>query len=143
MTSEVLPAIRRTGGYIPAKDLRTGERLSDTQIVRQAERILLQTIGGSNRIADGCVTSSDIAKSIGMNVKDFYRLLVKDGVIAWKGGRYTLTARYDGMGLAQVRNFHYFALDGKKKERTYLVWTREGADFARQTAEMLNQSLFV
>ena len=36
-------------------------------------------------------------------------------------------------GFAQDRSFHYYALDGEKKERKYLVWTPEGMEFIRTT----------
>jgi len=32
---------------------------------------------------------------------------------------------------AQERSFHYYALDGEKKERKYLVWTPSGMEFIR------------
>jgi hypothetical protein len=46
---------------------------------------------------------------------------------------YSLTADYEQSGLAQDRSFHYYALDGEKKERKYLVWTAEGVEFIRAT----------
>ena len=35
---------------------------------------------------------------------------------------------YEGLGLTQDRLFIYYSKDGKKKERTYLVWTQKGAE---------------
>ncbi len=136
VTSEVLPQIRRTGGYIPTRDLNTGEPLTEAQIVRCAEHIMLNTISSVNKIADGCVTTSEIAKSLGVDVKDINRQLVKYGVLYWNGSRYKLDEDYAGIGLTQDRNFHYFALDGTKKERSYLVWTTVGVEFVRNV--MLN-----
>ncbi len=138
VTSSVLPAIRKTGGYIPTHDAQTGARLSDTQIVRQAEQIMLKTIAHSNQIADGCVTSKEIAKSLGLSVKDFNRVLTREGVVFWNGSRYKLTQNYADRGLAQDRYFHYYALDGEKRERSYLVWTPLGTDFVRNLVENLN-----
>ena len=34
----------------------------------------------------------------------------------------------EGLGLTQDRLFIYYSKDGKKKERTYLVWTPKGAE---------------
>ena len=53
------------------------------------------------------------------------------GVQFWNGGRYKLTAEYRDCGLAKDRAFHYYSLEGEKKQRYYLVWTREGADYIR------------
>lgn len=132
VTSEVLPQIRRTGGYIPTKDSRTGEALSETQIIQVAEDIMLKTISRQNAPADGCLSATDIAKMLDYEVKDLYLLLDAAGIIQWKAGRYRLTAAYADQGLAQDRNFHYFSLDGTKKYRPYLVWTAAGVDFIKE-----------
>lgn len=135
VTSEVLPQIRRTGGYIPTKDAITGERLSDQQIIRQAEQIMRKTIENDNMIADGCITASEMAKAFGVEVKELNKMLVEEGVIFWNGSRYKIHKDYADMGLAQDRSFHYYALDGEKKQRSYLVWTPTGMDFVRQMIE--------
>lgn len=132
VTSEVLPQIRRTGGYIPTRNARTGEKLSESQIIQVAEDIMLKTISKQNAPADGCLSSTDIAKMLGYEVKDLYLLLDAAGIIQWKAGRYRLTAAYTDQGLAQDRNFHYFSLDGTKKYRPYLVWTAAGVDFIKE-----------
>ena len=50
VTSEVLPQIRRTGGYIPTTD-GAGQRLSDEQIVERAFSILGRTLGMNEKFA--------------------------------------------------------------------------------------------
>ncbi len=136
VTNEVLPAIRKTGGYIPTRDLNTGEQLTEAQIVKQAERIMLNTISSVNQIADDCITTKAIAESLGTTVKDINRQLVKYGVLFKRDGRYHLDNDLAGAGLTKERSFHYFSLDGIKKERTYLVWTKVGAEFVKNV--MLN-----
>ena len=37
-----------------------------------------------------------------------------------------------GYRLRQDRAFHYYGLNGEKKQRLYLVWTPEGADFLQK-----------
>ncbi len=44
VTSEVLPQIRQTGGYIPTKDAE-GRRLSDKEIMDRADAIMELTLG--------------------------------------------------------------------------------------------------
>ena len=132
VTSEVLPQIRRTGGYIPTRNARTGKPLTDTEIISTAEQIMLKTISKQNAPADGCLSATDIAKMLGYEVKDLYLLLDAAGIIQWKAGRYRLTAAYADQGLAQDRNFHYFSLDGTKKYRPYLVWTAAGVEFIKE-----------
>ena len=137
VTGEVLPQIRKTGGYIPTRNLRTGEALTDEDIMNEAERIVTRTLVSRNQHADGCITTTDIAKAIGMETHDLNSLLIDKGVQAWRRGQFRLTPQYDGRGLAQDRLFVYYAKDGKHKERTYLVWTQKGADFIR---EMLHKN---
>lgn len=132
VTSEVLPQIRRTGGYIPTKDSRTGEALSETQIIKVAENIMQKTIAQENRIADGCFSATEVAKTLELEVKEMNLMLVSAGVIFWNGSRYKLCQKYAERGLAQDRNFHYYGLGGVKKQRPYLVWTAEGVDFIKE-----------
>ena len=48
VTSEVLPQIRQTGGYIPTRNMRTGERLSEGEVLYLAQNILQRTIAQKN-----------------------------------------------------------------------------------------------
>ena len=132
VTSEVLPQIRKTGGYIPIRNMRTGEMLTEEDIMQEAERIVTRTLTNCNQHADGCITASDIAKAIGLETKDLNAFLTDKGIQAWKRGQFRLTPNYEGRGLAQNRLFIYYSKNGKKKERTYLVWTQKGADFIRE-----------
>ena len=132
VTSEVLPQIRKTGGYIPTKDSRTGKPLSDAEIIQTAENILQKTISAENRPADRCFTASEVAKSLELDVKDLNLMLVSAGIIFWNGSRYRLCEKYADKGLAQDRNFHYYGLGGTKKQRPYLVWTAEGLEFIKR-----------
>ena len=40
---------------------------------------------------------------------------------------------YAEMCLSQDRAFHYYGLNGEKKQRLYLVWTPEGAEFIKDS----------
>lgn len=132
VTSEVLPQIRRTGGYIPTKDSRTGEALSETQIIKVAENIMQKTISKENLPADGCFSATEVAKTLELEVKELNLMLVNMGVIFWNGSRYKVCQQYAGQGLAQDRNFHYYGLGGVKKQRPYLVWTADGVNFIKE-----------
>ena len=57
--------------------------------------------------------------------------LVDHGIQYWNGGHYKLKDAYKDSGYAQYRNFHYYGLDGEKKERSYLVWTALGMEMMR------------
>ena len=129
VTNEVLPQIAHTGGYIPTRNMRTGEKLTDGEVMEVANRIMQRTISRHNLPADDCVTTSEIAKTLGMTTKDLNLHLVAIGVQFWNGSRYKLKGDYEPLGYACERLFHYYALDGEKKERTYMVWTPTGVEF--------------
>ena len=102
--------------------------ITDQDVMHEAEMIIGRTLVSFNQNADGCITASDIAKAIGMEVKDLNSFLTDKKIQQWKRGQYRLTPEYEGLGLAQDRLFVYYSKDGKQKERTYLVWTQKGAE---------------
>ena len=109
--------------------------VTDEDVMNEAQRIIGRTIVSFNKHADGCITASDIAEAIGMEVKDLNSFLTDKKVQKWQRGQYRLTPEYEGLGLAQDRLFIYYSKDGKQKERTYLVWTTKGA-------EMIDKMIF-
>ena len=118
---------QQLGVKIPEQKLLVGKQ----EILREGDEIRRQQIAGENRPADGCLTVSEIAQALDMTVKELNKRLVEEQVQFWNGGRYKLTEAYRESGFAQDRSFHYYALDGEKKERKYLVWTPEGMEFIR------------
>ena len=112
--------------------------VSDEDVMQEAERIVAHTLVSCNQHADGCITASDIAKTMGMDVKDLNSFLTDKGIQAWKRGQFRLTPNYEGRGLAQDRLFIYYSKDGKQKVRHYLVWTQKGADFINEEIKRKN-----
>ncbi len=102
--------------------------VTEKDIVNEAQRIIGREIVSFNQNADGCITASDIADALGMEVNDLNSFLTDKKVQKWKRGQYRLTPEYEGLGLAKDRLFIYYSKDGKQKERTYLVWTTKGAE---------------
>ena len=105
--------------------------VTEREIMRKSDEIRRQLIESANRPADGCLTVRDIALMLGTTVKALNKALVAEGVQYWNGGRYKLAPKYAEQGLAQDRCFHYYGLDGEKKERAYLVWTPIGMEFIK------------
>ncbi len=132
VTNEVLPQIRRTGGYIPIRNTRTGEVLTADEVLARANRILQRTIECKNLPADGCITTTDIAKTLDMETKDLNSFLTDVGVLKWKRGQFRLTPTYEGQGLAMDRLFIYYSKDGKEKRRNCLVWTPKGVEWIKK-----------
>ena len=131
VTAEVLPQIRQTGGYIPTTNPRTGEVLTESEMVEAANKIVARTIARSNLPADDCLTATQVAESLDVDVKQLNHFLVDKGVMYWSYGRYKLTAKYADSGYAEQRKFHYHALNGARKQRPYLVWTKQGKEFIK------------
>ena len=109
--------------------------MTEQDVMHEAEQIIGRTLVSFNQNADGCITASDIAEALGMEVKDLNSFLTDKKVQKWQRGQYRLTPEYEGLGLAQDRLFIYYSKDGKQKERTYLVWTTKGA-------EMIDKMIF-
>ena len=131
VTSEVLPQIRQTGGYIPTRNPRTGEALTESEMVEAAIKIIARTISRANLPADDCFTASQVAESLDITANMLNHFLVDKGIQFWSGSRYKLKAKYADCGYAEVRMFHYYALNGDKKQRPYLVWTPQGKEFIK------------
>ncbi|MBR3067246.1 MAG: phage antirepressor KilAC domain-containing protein [Prevotella sp.] len=137
VTSEVLPQIRQTGGYIPTRNARTGEELTEGEIIQRANGIMQRTIARRNLPADDCLTTTDIARGLGMDVKELNHLLVDKGIIRWTGGRFRMMPQYSELGYDESRLFCYRSKEGEAKERTYLVWTPRGKTFIEGIVDRL------
>ena len=128
VTSEVLPQIRMTGGYIPTKDAQ-GRQLSDEDIVERAYDIIGNTIRMVNSSNEDCLTATQVAALWGMDVMSFNNLLRSMGIQHRKGGRWQLCEELQEKGLTEVRYFYCFSLKGKQRKTRYMVWTPKGVDF--------------
>ena len=118
---------QQLGVKVPEQKLLVTEQ----EIVRKSDEIRRTQISNENADADGCYTTSQIAEMMQMTTKELNKRLVEENLQFWNGGRYKLTETYQQSGFAQDRSFHYYALDGEKKERKYLVWTSTGMEFIR------------
>ena len=147
VTSEVLPQIRKTGGYIPLKD-QEGRELSDLEIMCRAMIIMKKSIEQKEQlIADlqpkadyvdevldsvDCLTMTQVAKGVGMTVHDLTTRLLQDGIIYEQSGQYMLYAPYARRGLATCRTHTHRDLFGTVHTHTYLVWTEKGKKFINE-----------
>ena len=131
VTAEVLPQIRQTGGYIPTRNPHTGVALTDSEMVEAANKIVARTISRANLPADDCFTASQVAESLDITANMLNHFLVDKGIQFWNGSRYKLKAQYAECGYTEERMFHYYALNGDKKQRPYMVWTPQGKEFIK------------
>ena len=105
--------------------------VTEREILKKGDEIRKEQIEKENAPADGCFTISEIAEMLKTTVKILNMFLVKQDIQFRRDGRYYLTPKYEGSGFGKERAFHYFSLEGEKKERLYLVWTPEGMEFIR------------
>ena len=112
--------------------------VTEREILKKGDEIRKEQIEKENAPADGCFTISEIAEMLKTTVKILNMFLVKQDIQFRRDGRYYLTPKYEGSGFGKERAFHYFSLEGEKKERIYLVWTPLGVEFIRHLYFMNN-----
>lgn len=128
VTSEVLPQIRQTGGYIPTKDVQ-GRELSAEEIIDRADTIIGRTIRLLNEEAKDTLTATQVAKTFNMSVCDFNAVLRDMGIQYRRNGRWNISDDLQGRDLVRLRTHVSYSLKGKKKVRTYMTWTLNGVRF--------------
>ena len=126
VTSEVLPQIRMTGGYIPIRNPRTGEMLSEEEIIECADEIVGRTLGLLNAEAEDTLTATQVAKTFNMSVFDFNAVLCDMGIQFRQGGRWNISADLADRDLVRFRTHVSYSLKGEKKVKTYMTWTLDG-----------------
>jgi len=136
VTSEVLPQIRRTGGYIPTKD-GEGRELSAEEILERAHAIIGRTLLMLNAPNDDCLTATEVARSWGMEARAFNELLETMGILYRRGGRWHLSEELQGQGLTEDRHYFSYSLHGQPRSTTYLVWTPKGIGYLNNHLHLL------
>ena len=128
VTSEVLPQIRRTGGYIPTHDAE-GNQLTDEQILHLADDIVARTLQMKNERMDDCLTATEVARLLGWDAKLLNEVLEDMGIQRRRGGRWVLADELSGLGLTEDRHFCCYSLRGKRRTNTYMTWTAKGVSY--------------
>lgn len=143
VTSEVLPAIRKHGGYLTDAKLQEALLNPDTiitlatQLKREKEARLMaeQRANELSTKADYCdvilankslVTITQIAKDYGMSGKAMNQLLHEKGVIYKQGSVWLLYAKYQGTGWTQSETKMITTRDGMEKAVLNTKWTQKG-----------------
>ena len=128
VTSEVLPQIRKTGGYIPTKD-SDGRQLSAKEIMERADNIVGHTLRMLNEDAEDTLTATQVAKTFNMTTLDFNAVLRDMGIQYRRGGRWNLSDDLEGRGYTAIRTHISYSLKGEKKIKTYMTWTMAGLHY--------------
>ena len=128
VTAEVLPQIRKTGGYIPTKD-SDGRQLSVDEILERADIIVGNSIHILNEPAEDTLTATQVAKTFNMTTLDFNAVLRDMGIQYRSGGRWNLSDDLQGRGYTAIRTHISYSLKGEKKIKTYMTWTMAGLHY--------------
>ena len=128
VTSEVLPQIRKTGGYIPTRDA-SGRELSGKEILERADVIVGRTLRLLNEPAEDTLTATQVAKTFNMTTLDFNAVLRDMGIQYRRHGRWNLSDDLQGRGYTAERTHVSYSLKGEKKIKVYMTWTMDGLRF--------------
>ena len=140
VTSEVLPSIRKQGGYMVARPDETDEEIlaRALQIMKAAIKSrdeviaeLLPRADYADEVLDSvsCITTTQLAKELGMTAQELNRRLCEMRIQYWQSGQYMLYADYARMGLAKSRTHKRVLKHGMVLTEMYLVWTERGREF--------------
>ena len=148
VTSEVLPAIRKDGGYIATKTDDTPEEImaralliakstidrleQDKKQLTQQNRVLTAKAEHLDNVmlCSQCYTMTQIAKELDMSVHELTNKLLEMRIIFRQSGQYMLYADLSRLGLAKNRTAEKDMKDGTVKAfHPYLVWTEKGRIF--------------
>ena len=143
VTSEVLPSIRKQGGYMIARPDESNEvilaralQIMQATLQRRDEQIakLQPRADYADHVLDSvsCFTTTQLAKELDMTAQELNRLLCEMHIQYWQSGQYLLYADYARQGYAKNRTHSHKSLNGDLHTHTYLVWTERGRDFIHQ-----------
>ena len=151
VTSEVLPTIRKNGGYIANQ-----ENISDEEYIARAlvlaerkinekEQILLQKeaeiremkpkVNYYDQILQNksTVTITSIAKDYGMSGIEMNQLLHEYGIQYKQSQQWFLYAPYQGKGYVQGKTHKFYHNDGTPGSQINTEWTQKGRKFIYDT----------
>lgn len=153
VTSEVLPAIRKHGGYLTPEKVEEAlltpdfliKLATELKVEREARKhaeleaaSAKQVIGELKPKADytdrilaskGTVPITAIAKDYGMSAAAFNRLLHGYGVIYRIGKQWFLYAKYQAKGYTHSKTFDFYHSDGRPDTKMQTEWTQKGRLF--------------
>ncbi len=132
VTSEVLPQIRKTGGYIPTHDA-DGRELTPDEVLERADDIIGATLQLKNEPTLDCLSATELVKTYNMDVTDFNAVLADLGIQRYRNGRWHLAPELEGRGLTDDRLYVYYSMRGDRRSKIYMVWTPAGVDYLRKT----------
>lgn len=155
VSEEVLPSIRKTGGYIPAKVDDTPEEImakallianktmevqkqriaaleEQKKMLEHENTVLAPKAAYTDEVlqSTSTYTHTQMAKELNFkSVTAFLQQAARDNILYKQSGMWMLYSRYAGKGYMKVRTTPYRCSDGTVKTNSISVWTEEGRSF--------------
>ena len=140
VTSEVLPSIRKTGGYNLPKDYPSALRaLADAEEQRLAlaaenerQRQVIADFEPMRQYLDtilesrGTMTTTQIAADYDLSAKALNRILHEEGIQHYVNGQWILYKKHMGQGYTKSHTFHFVHSDGRQDAKITTQWTQKG-----------------
>lgn len=151
ITSEVIPSIRKTGGYIMGQEemsdielLSRAVLVAQNQIAQRDSRIaeMEPVVDFAQRclLAEGAVTTTSIAKNYGLSATKLNQLLKGLGVQYKVGNQWVLYSQYQDCGYTETRRTPIQKKDGEVVLVSETLWTSKGIEFIDQMLQSVNIS---
>ena len=159
VTGEVLPAIRKSGGYMIEKEespeetmsralliaqdtmLRQKQRLDMLQAQNNLQSTQLQIVAPKVEYYDSVLQSSSvyvadqIAKELGMTAVSMNKKLCALGILMKRNSQWVLSAKHCNSGLTKTKTHQYTKTDGSVGTNCITVWTEKGRKFLFELKE--------
>ena len=140
VTSEVLPSIRKTGGYNLPKDYPSALRaLADTEEKRlallaenEAQRQVIADFEPVRQYVDtilhskGSLATSQIAADYGISARALNRILHEEGIQHKVNSQWILYREHMGKGWTDSRTIQFIHSDGRPDAKMMTYWTQKG-----------------
>lgn len=140
VTSEVLPSIRKTGGYaipqdypsalralaaaeeqrlaLAAENERQKQQLADFEPIRQYVDTILES--------KGTLAITQIAADYDISARRLNQILHDEGVQRNVNGQWILYRKHMGKGLTSSKTIHFVHADGRPDTKMQTQWTQKG-----------------
>ena len=144
---EVLPSIRKYGGYMAGQEVLTdAELLANAmlvanRVIEDRERQIKELMEENKELEEdanytrtilrnpGLVTTNQIAKDYGMSARTFNKLLHSMGIQYKQGKQWLLYSPYQSKGYTASKTYDFTHKDGRKDVGMLTMWTQRGRAF--------------
>lgn len=140
VTAEVLPSIRKTGGYMIPQDYPSALRaLADAE--EQKLKLLAENQRQAQAIADfepirqyvdeilesqSAMATSQVAADYDLSAKALNKILYEAGIQRNVNGQWILYKRYMGKGYTKSKTIQFIRSDGRYDSTLQTQWTQKG-----------------